>query len=422
MLSACSRFGTKTDSHTMPSNDECIVLWTDNPSFALYAELYNQKNPQNPVVVVYKDNPADSIPPAKDELSPDVIIGPWLKSSSTRKYYLPLTYLFTNGTLSRDQFYEPLIAAGCIEERPYLLPVSFNLNAMLFKATDAGFITDNYVVTLDEIRESGKKFNKQTGSGLYTAMSYAPSWIPGFLYTAAVLQGADFSYANKVLEWNQAMLDETIAFMKSWTCESNESTETEQDFQFKYLYTPNIKWANQEQVLFSYVTSNQLFATAEEKLEGLDYRWVSHNGKILVEDDIVWIGLYKNSGKLRKAEKFLLWLLNEDTQRELMEYMQSLNFVTTEFGIAGGFSSLKNVNGYVLPVFYPELLGNLPQEKSLMVQSSLPDHWKSMKERVVIPYLELNTDADRHRSEEIERLPPPTMQDLLTEWGKQYFN
>ncbi|MCQ2982520.1 MAG: hypothetical protein MJ178_07180 [Treponemataceae bacterium] len=416
---SCSR---SDKSVLVPQNKDCIVLWTSDPSFSLYAELYNQENPQAPVIVVYKESPADSIPPAKDELSPDIIVGPWLKSSATKKYFLPLNYLFTNGSLNRADFYEPLIAAACIDERPYLMPVSFNMNAMLFKATDSGFIADNYVVTLDEIRESGTKFNKQNNSGIFTAMSYAPSWNSDFLYTVAALQGADFSMTNKKLSWDQGHLRKTVQFLQDWTCESNQSTALEQDFQFKYLYTPSIKWVNQEQVLFSYLTSDQLFATAEEKLEGLDFRWISHEGKTLVEDDIVWMGLYKNSKKLRKAEQFLKWFLHEETQKQLLSYINSLDFVTNEFGLAGGFSSLKSVNEYVLPVYYPQLLGNLPHEDSLMVYPSLPDHWESLKERVVIPYLEYNTDADRRRSDEIERLPPPTMQELLSEWEKQYFN
>ncbi len=420
LAASCS--GPDKKHSTLPQAGDSCVLWTDDSSFALYAELYNKAHPQNPVIVVWKESPVDSIPPAKDELQPDIIVGPWLKSSTTKKYFLPLNYLFSNSSLQREQFYEPLLSAGSIDERPYLLPLSFNMNAMLFKATDAGFTSDNYVITLDEIKDSGARFNKQNKSGLFTAMSYAPSWNSNFMYTVAALQGAEFGVNGKNFVWNQESLDATISFLKDWTCSANQSTESEQDFQFKYLYTPSIKWVNQDQILFSYLTSDELFSMAEEKLEGLDYRWISHEGKTLVEDDIVWIGLYKNSKKLRKAEQFLLWLLNENTQKELLEYVHSLNFITESFGIAGGFSSLKSVNEYVLPVYYPELLGNLPQEKSIMVLQPLPDHWNSLKERVVIPYLEFNADADRKRSDEIERLPPPTMKELFSEWEKQYFN
>ena len=57
-----------------------VVLWTNQSEFAAYAELFNTLSKDIKVLVVYKENPADMFPPAKDEALPDIVVGPWLKN------------------------------------------------------------------------------------------------------------------------------------------------------------------------------------------------------------------------------------------------------------------------------------------------------------------------------------------------------
>ena len=94
--------------------------------------------------------------------------------------------------------------------------------------------------------------------------------------------------------------------------------------------------------------------------------------------------------------------------------MKSLNFVSSNFGIAGGFSSLKSINETVFPSFYPALLGNMPPEENLKSLEQLPAKWQSLKDRVVKVYLLDAIDTEKE-------IPSNSMEVLISEWKKQYY-
>ena len=157
-----------------------------------------------------------------------------------------------------------------------------------------------------------------------------------------------------------------------------------------------------------------MLSTPEEKLSKIDFRWLNSDGLIPIEDEVVSMGIYKKSSNMKNAEHFLTWFLTEENQKTIFEEMKKMNFVSSNFGIAGGFSSLKNINENVFPTYYPNLLGNMPPEENLEEYSVLPSKWQSLKSRVVKPYL---LDAiDTSKSE-----PTATMEALIAEWKKQYY-
>ena len=55
-------------------NTNPVVIWTDCPEFASYAEIYNARN-ETKVLAVYKENLLESFPPTSDEKTPDIIVG-----------------------------------------------------------------------------------------------------------------------------------------------------------------------------------------------------------------------------------------------------------------------------------------------------------------------------------------------------------
>ena len=79
-----------------------VVIWTDNPEIVSYVELFNLSHDNEKAVVIYKEDPAHSLPPAKDEVQPDILIAPFLKNSGTRKYFTPLDYLIQEKSISRE--------------------------------------------------------------------------------------------------------------------------------------------------------------------------------------------------------------------------------------------------------------------------------------------------------------------------------
>lgn len=394
-----------------------VVLWTNQSEFVTYAELFNASSEKVKVLVVYKENPLESLPPAKDEQLPDIIVGPWLKNRRLRANFLPLDYLFDDQLLKRAIFYPQLLKPGNVNGKQYLLPVSFNLGALIFSTDYADLIPDNYLLSPDQIRDAGAKLNKQNAKGVYTSMGFAPRWIPEFLYQTAKLNGADFSESSKQRSsfgWNQSALDKTVEYLRAWTSGINTSTPAEDDYQFKYLYNPHIKWVTEKHCLFAYITSDTLFCTAPEKLQDVDFRWIRKDEKLPVEDDMVSMGMYKYAKNSAAAELFIIWFMNAANQKAMLEWRASLNLYTRTFGISGGFSSIHSVNERVFPIFYPELLGNLPPAEYLSVPNILPTNWNQIKANVILPYLlaETNTNNPVHGK---------TIDQLTTEWRRRLY-
>lgn len=391
-----------------------VVIWTDNPEIVSYVELFNLSHDNEKAVVIYKEDPAHSLPPAKDEVQPDILIAPFLKNSGTRKYFTPLDYLIQEKSISRASFYSKIIDYGVINEKQYLIPLSFNLPAIVFNKKDEELIKTNHLLNIDQIRDLAGSFNKTYKSGAYSSMGYAPSWDTEFLYLVTKLNGTGYMEKGNSFTWNDEALQNSIQKIKDWTSEKNTNTTSEQNFQFRYLYMPKYRQVTTDRCLFVYIPSDELFTLTDTQSAGLAFRWIEQDGTIPVEDDIVSIGLYKHSKNTSKAEEFIAWLINEGTQKQLIERTENMKLDTVNFGIAGGFSSLKAVNEKYYPNFYRQLLGNLPSEEYLSMPKILPHSWNSLKANVIIPYLTETTNTDSQKE-------PATLQERISDWTKQFF-
>ena len=389
-----------------------VIIWTNQKEFVSYAELFNASQEQFRVMVIYKEKPVESIPVAKDEQAPDIVIAPLLKNSSVKKNFRPLDYLFTEQQINQSIFYPQLLNAGYIDDKQYLLPVSFNLPAIIFSRQNSSLVNENYIITPEQIQKIAEAYNKKNKSGIYTHMGFAPIWDSHFMYLVAKIMNGDFKEQNNLFSSNQTNLDKTAQFLKDWTIQSNTSTSSEQDFEFKYLYTPGYKQVTTGRCLFSYTTSDEFFTIPENQMQEIEFRWIHSDSKILVEDNMVYLGLYKKSKNSDGAEKFISWFTKEATQRNLLERSKGMDLSVSTFGISGGFSSIRNVNERFFPLFYKPLLGNIPASDYLVAPSALPPRWESLKNRVIIPWLEMATNTETEST--------TTMNDLIAEWSKQF--
>ena len=370
-------------SHT---TEKIVHIWTDQSAFASYAELFNASQDSYHVIVEYKASPVTSFP-AVQQPQPDIVIGTWLKNEKVRKNFLPLEYLFDDIKLSAKDFYPQLLELGNIKNKQYLLPVSFNLPVIIFSEENQQFVDDNFMLSVAQIREAGKNFNVQNKNGSYSAMGFSPRWNADFMYVVSKL--FDTQYAeNKVLfSFDETALQNAVAYLRSWSAD-NTSTVHEDDFQFKYLYNPVYKLVTSGKCLFGYTKSDELFALPSDRLQNIDFRWIHQNNNIAVADKLIYMGVYRKTANLDGAQAFILWFLNEHTQKQLLERSVSMNLSTKSFGISGGFSSIKNVNERFFPLSYPLLYGHLPTADYLSPPNILPARWEDIKKRVVIPYLE----------------------------------
>lgn len=396
------------------SKDENLIIWTNDYSVVSYVELFNYTHPYTKAVAVYKESPVRSLPPASDEARPDIVIGSWQKNTSTRKYFKNLDYMFEEGSLNKNSFYSQLVNYGVINNKQYLLPVSFNIPAVVFSSKNEELINTEHFLTLDAIKDISSSYNKKNKSDNYTAMGYGISWDSSFLYLTTKLFGASYSEKGKSFSYNSDSIDYAVNYLLDWTRQLNTNTSNESNFQFKYLYMPKYHQITTDRCLFTYMTSNEFFTLSNEQSSGLSFRWISQDKKSPIEDDVVTMGIYKNAKHVSQAEEFITWFFNENNQKSMLERMNSMNIDSRTFGIAGGFSSIKNVNELVYPTFYRQLLGNVPSESYLEVPNILPMRWPNIKNRVIIPYLTESTNTDIE--EEVKELPS-----RIAEWNRQYF-
>lgn len=390
-----------------------IVIWTDRAEVVSCAELFNLSQEKAKAVVIYKENLASSLPPASDEEKPDILIGSFLKNSEMKHNFTPLNPVLSRSRINPSAFYEPLLDYGSAVSKQYLLPVSFNVPAVIFDESKSELVSKSGSIEFSSLGETSAEFNEKNSHEIYTKMGFAPSWNSEFLYEYVKSHGAQIKEKGNALSWNGQNLESCVEKLKNWTSEKNTSTSAEQDFAFKYLYMPVQKQVVSQRCLFAYTTSDNFFSLPQEQTSGIDFKWLSNDSKIYLEDDIVMLGVYRKSSNTRKAFDFIIWMFNEKNQKSILERSQNMHLDITTFGICGGFSAIKSVNEQIFPAYYKNLLGNIPGEKTIVCPESLPPRWKSLKERVVLAFLSDATKTD-------STTQPKTMEELMSSWRKQF--
>ncbi len=373
LLSACKN-----------AEDSIAVIWTDRIEFISYCEAFNSAQSRYKITISYKENPADALMDASEQ--PDIVIGPWLRGDATRVKFSKLGGLLSQKKINPDIFYPLLFELGNSNGSQYLLPVSFNLPTIIFSASQKNIVKTNFTLSLEEMRELAAAYNKKNGSE-YTKMGFSPRWDTDFLYVTA--QGLDVSFeeTQNLFSWNDKMLQELITDTRRWSQEVNTSAAVEDEFKFKYLYDPPYTLITNGRCLFWYLPSDVLFSLNNERLKSLDYRWMNYNGKTPIQDEIIYAGICKKAKNTAAAQAFLLWFFNEESQKNLLARSQTDNMIAPSFGLAGGFSSLKNVTENIFPVYYPLLLKHLPQTDDFSAPHILPHNWLQLKREIIFPYL-----------------------------------
>ncbi len=364
-----------------------LIIWTNIPDFASYSEVFNSCHTEEKVVVLYKENPIKALPPGKDEIKPDIVVGPWLKNFQTRKYFSKLDSLFVKKKLSADVFYSEMLNFGKIQKKQYLIPVSFNLPAMILNEKNEGLLENLHYIDIADVKNYASAFNRKSGEE-FEAIGYAPSWDSHFTYLYSMLNGANFTGRGSNFVYNEESVSDTIRILSEWTQEYNGSSSVEEDFKFKYLYMNENRQVTTGRCLFAQMDSNDYFVLSDEQLNGLTYRWIENDGVLPIDDSIVSMGVYSKSKLKKAAMNFLAWFSDEETQKQLLEHKAKTNVDTVSFGIADGFSALKKVNDSVYPIYYRSLLNNIPDCENILLPNILPYNWDTLKKRVIIPYLQ----------------------------------
>ncbi|MDR0628906.1 MAG: hypothetical protein LBG24_04585 [Treponema sp.] len=372
------------------------VLWTDRPEFALYAEYFNSSQERYKIETRYYEFPAQRLTETTE--SPDIVVGNWLKSVSTRRLFTPLNRFFTRDQVAKNAFYPRLLALGNIENKQYLLPVAFNIPAIVFARANGSLLSNPFTVTFEELKALGIGYNMGQ-NGIYSRMGFSPAWNDEFLFVATTLFNVSFREADP-LTWDPEALEQAIAYLRNWTQESNTSIQAEDEFVFKYCYDPPAKLAASGRILFTYLNSMDFFTLTQESRTNLDFRWLAEQDTIPLFEETVYYGIYKKGKAKKAAAAFTQWFFQAETQRFLLEISRNQGIHETLFGISSGFSALRTVTEQIFPRFYPDLLGHTPPDDFMAPPNILPRHWNSLKEQVILPYLR---DRIRQAGEAVPR-------------------
>jgi ABC-type glycerol-3-phosphate transport system substrate-binding protein len=393
-LASCGAWGTGA-----------AVLWTDRPEFVFYAEQFNAGQDRYKIEARYFESPAQKLTESGEY--PDLVAASWLKSASTRALFRPLDKLFKNDMVSQSAFYPRLLALGNIEDRQYLLPVAFNIPAIVFARDYSTPLSNPFTIDMEEIMDLGKAYNT-AANGVYTKMGFSPSWNDEFLFITAMLFNTGFRESSPIA-WDPLALEQAMIWVKEWITEANTSIQAEDDFAFKYLYDPPAKLVSSGRILFTYMDSSEFFTLTEERRANLDFRWIAEQDVIPLDERSVYLGIHKKAGSGKAAEAFTQWFFSADTQRRLLESAKAKRLLENSFGISGGFSAMRTVTEQIFPQFYPSLLGHMPPESFLSPPNILPRNWMTIKERVILPYLH---ERIRHDSKDEIR----SLERRITDW------
>ena len=408
LLAACSLFLFSCSEEAQTR----IVIWTSCAEFAQYTELFNNTHPGSNAVIVYKENPAQELPPAKDELPPDIVIGSWLRTDKTQKQFKSLDYLFDRQTISSSMFYTQLLDAGKVRNNQYLLPVSFNLPAVIFASANKDYIKENYTLTLDQIKATGLSYNEKNKKGSFSRIGFLPSANDDFLYLTTKLYGVDVREEKGQIVWSDLRLRNAVSYDRDWITNTNSSAQEEQDFAYKYLFMPDYRQVTSGRTLLAYTTSNKMLGSMKSQELNIDYRWISGDSFIPIEDSFLMTGIYSKARNEQGATEFITWFFDSENQKEILERKIQMNLNNEMFGIADGFSSLRDVTEHILPIYYNQLLTNLPPANLLKVPQKLPARWDSYKSVVVEPYLNTAITTDEKVS----------ISEYEAEWRKKVFD
>jgi hypothetical protein len=375
------------------SSGGSAVIWTDVPELALAVELFDAA-PASPasgqvsersstVELHWKPDLAVALRSAK--IPPALVIGRYLGNSSTGDRLATLDYLLRGGRIKKGAFYPDLLEMGKIRGRRVLLPISFNLPAIVF-ARGTPSVGDGFTLSLADMYGSSAAFNRKE-RGAYTRMGFSPRWDGRFLISALEAGGAVFP-EGKEPEWNGPGLESAVGEIIDWVSRANGSAALEDDFQFRYLFAPPYRYLKEGRALYAGMDSSDFFLSPEKRRADLDFRWFSRKGNVLFSDGIVCAGLVNGAPGRKTAEAFLRWLLGSEAQRAILERSRRVRALDYSFGIVGGFSSLRSVNEEILPNFFPALVGHVPPAALLAAPAAAgpPANWPALEAAVVAPW------------------------------------
>lgn len=365
------------------NSNSTIILWTDKPEMAAYVEEFNSIQNDYRIEIVYKKEPGVSL--ARTEFPGDLIISEFLNSPGTIELFSSLTDVHEENKMDLSIFYSGLLELGYNQEELSLLPISFNLPTIMFKKSIGTEDIPSFYMNPADMENATKNFNDNSNAN-FEVMGFSPRWESEVLLINSILKKTNFQMLSTgALSWNKQNLLESLEISKNWSKGLNGGLEQEEEFTTKFLYDPSYRLIEGNRILFYYSDLVNFFSIAPDKRKYLDFRWMSAENKIPVMGNILFTGIPEKAKNRKGAIRFIHWFFDPVTQKNLLKSSQIKRMDT--FGFANGFSSLPEINKNELAIIYPNMVGKIPRESSLIFPKALPLYWTDLKNKVIKPWL-----------------------------------
>jgi len=361
-----------------------VHLVTNRAEMAAYVDRYNAIQSDVKVEIAYQDAPAQAV---LEGVSGDAVIGQWLATPAVMDRLDTLGDIVKPGKVDPAWFYAGLLAMGSRDNRPFLIPISFTLPAIVYVRTSAD-LPNKMFMPLDDLQSMSKVFNKTNKAGLPIAMGFSPlaDWNVDFLTASALLFGARFRPGrNELPAYDDSGLGKTTDFLRTWLNQVNGGAAADGSFSTLNRVQPWYKLLSSGKSLFALTSFRDFFALPVEERHDFDFRWLSKDNMVPVMDDVLFAGVLRSSRNKGEARAFLQWFCSPTVQQTLLNVNQLKRIGV--FGVTDGFSALKTINERDLAQKYPVLLGHIPLDSILTFPGLLPDNWVKVRDSVVVPWI-----------------------------------
>jgi ABC-type glycerol-3-phosphate transport system substrate-binding protein len=373
LLAGCSVF----------KEDQRVVLWTDRPEFAAYAQAFNSAQKEYVVEVVYKDSSASALK-GKKVGRWDVAIGPFLNSVSLNDTFMPLESLFSDGTVSKPRFYQGALEKGVQNGHQMLLPFSFNVPAFIFQSGKIKQEFDSFALAPGSFSAICLDFNN--AKSRHAKSAFSPLWNPKSLFFFSILSPGLCSQFEAGFEVRQQDVETGLSYVRQLIEDLDGGIRSEMQFRDKYLYKNPLELLDSSHIFFWYSDVGSFYTLPADRRQNLDFRYyLNSKGKVAACEDMLWLGIPKKGGNTMGAVAFIKWMMSHDVQQDLILRAREMDI--RSFGLAGGFSALRTVNEDALPQLYPFVTAFIPQDDYLAFPDPCPTDWYTFKNGALIPYL-----------------------------------
>ena len=370
--------------------DQRIVLWTDRPEFAAYAQAFNSAQKDYVVEVVYKKSPAEALKGKKIGRW-DVAVGPFLNSVSLNDTFMALDPLFSEGTVSKPQFYQNALEKGKVNGHQLLLPLSFNVPAFIFQSGKIKQEFDSFALSPDNFSAICTDFNQ--AKSRHAKSAFSPMWNPESLFFFSILSPGLCTQFEKGSEVRQQDVETGLSQIRQMIETLDGGFKAETAFREKYLYKNPLELLDSSHIFFWFSDVGRFYTLPAERRRNMDFRYhLNREGRVAACEDMLWLGIPKKGGNTMGAVTFIKWLMNPEVQEELILKAREMDI--RSFGLAGGFSAIKTVNEDALPQIYPFITTFIPKDEYLAFPAPCPVDWYAIKSGAIVPYLVQECSAE----------------------------